>query len=119
MSLFDNTHVAHERALTGASVRQRALSENLANANVPGYQRQDVDFHGTLQRALADGGTEALERTSFAAEATGEGAVRADGGTVDVDRENALLAENGLEYQALATVIKSQSSILRTAIGGR
>ncbi len=118
MSLFDITHVALERALTGASVRQRALSENLANANTPGYQRQDVDFHGTLQRAIA-GGTPALERTSFAAQQTGDGAVRADGGTVDVDREQSELAENGLEYQALTTVIATRDAILRTAIGGR
>jgi len=117
LTLFDITHVALERALSGASVRQRALSENLANANVPGYQRQDVDFHGTLQRALADGGTDALERTSFAAEATGEGAVRADGGTVDVDREATELAENGLEYQALSTVVAARAAILRTAMG--
>ena len=118
LSLFDITHVALERALTGASVRQRALSENLANANTPGYQRQDVDFHGTLQRALA-GGTPALERTSFAAQQTGEGAVRPDGGTVDVDREATLMAQNGLEYEALAAVVRGRSSILRTAIGGR
>ena len=116
LPLFDITHVALERAMTGASVRQRALTENLANANVPGYQRRDVDFHGTLQRAMT-GGIDALERTGFAAQATGEGAVRADGGTVDVDRESTELAQNGLEYQALATVIKSHTSILRTAIG--
>jgi flagellar basal-body rod protein FlgB len=118
LSLFDITHVALERALTGASVRQRTLAENLANANVPGYQRRDVDFHGQLQRAMG-AGTPALERTSFAAETTGEGAVRPDGGTVDMDRESALLAQNGLEYEAIAAVVKGRSSILRTAIGGR
>jgi flagellar basal-body rod protein FlgB len=116
--LFDITHVALERALSGASVRQKALTENLANANVPGYQRRDVDFHGALQRALG-GGTPALERTAFAPQQTGEGAVRADGGTVDIDRETSLLAENGLEYQALATVVRSRSDILRTAMGSR
>jgi flagellar basal-body rod protein FlgB len=118
LSLFDITHVALERALSGASLRQRTLAENLANANVPGYQRRDVDFHGQLQRAMG-AGIPALERTTFAAETTGEGAVRPDGGTVDVDRESALLAQNGLEYEALAAVAKGRSTILRTAIGGR
>jgi flagellar basal-body rod protein FlgB len=118
VALFDITHVALERALSGASLRQKALTENLANANVPGYQRRDVDFHGTLQRAMG-GGTPALQRTAFSAAPTGEGAVRADGGTVDIDRETSLLAENGLEYQALATVVRSRSDILRTAMGSR
>jgi flagellar basal-body rod protein FlgB len=118
MPLFDITHVALERALSGAQLRQQTLSENLANANVPGYQRKDVDFHGTLQRAMG-AGTPALERTAFSAEATGEGAVRADGGTVDTDREATALAQNGLEYEALATILKTRDAILRSAIGGR
>lgn len=118
MPLFDITSVALERALSGASLRQQALSDNLANANVPGYQRKDVDFQSTLQRAMA-GGKPALEQTSFSIQETGEGAVRADGGTVDVDKEATSLAQNSLMYESLATVIKSRSSILRTAIGGR
>ena len=117
MPLFDITHVALERALSGASLRQQALSDNLANANVPGYQRKDVDFHGTLQRAMAGGTTAGVESTGFAAETTGDGAVRADGGTVDIDRETTELAQNGLEYQALATVVRSRSDIIRSAIG--
>jgi flagellar basal-body rod protein FlgB len=116
LPLFDITHVALERALSGAALRQQTLTENLANANTPGYQRKDVDFHGTLQRALL-GGTPGLERAGFAAQETGEGAVRADGGTVDVDREATELAENGLEYQALSTVVAARAAILRTAMG--
>jgi len=118
LPLFDITHVALERALSGASLRQRALSDNLANANVPGYQRQDVDFHGTLQRAMGAGHA-GLERTAFAISPTGEGAVRPDGGTVDVDREATELAQNGLEYQALATVIKGHADIIRSAMSKR
>ena len=102
--------------MTGASLRQKTLTENLANANTPGYQRKDVDFHGALQRAML-GGPAALERTGFAAQQTGDGAVRADGGTVDVDREQSELAENGLEYQALTSVIATRDAILRTAMG--
>jgi flagellar basal-body rod protein FlgB len=118
LPLFDITHVALERALHGASLRHRALSENLANANVPGYQRRDVDFHGTLQRAMA-GGIDAVERTSFAIQTTGAGAMQVDGTTVDVDQEAAELARNGLLYEALTTVLKGRDAILRTAIGGR
>jgi len=115
LPLFDTTTVALERALSGASLRQQALTENLANANVPGYRRQDVDFHGTLQAALA-GGRQALERTTFAAQ-TDASAMRADGGGVDVDREATLLAQNGLTYEALTAVVKGRQNILRTAIG--
>ena len=116
LPLFDITHVALERALTGASLRQKTLTENLANANTPGYQRKDVDFHTTLQSAMV-GGVSAVKQTSFSAMNTGEGAVRADGGTVDIDRESAELSENGLEYQALSTVVNARMDILRAAMG--
>ena len=45
--------------------------------------------------------------------------MRPDGGTVDPDREATLLAQNAMEYEALAAVVKGRSAILRTAIGGR
>ena len=113
--LIDSTQLALERAMEGAGLRQQALAANIANANTPGYQRQDVDFHGTLQRAMG-AGRAGLESASFAIEQTGEGSVRPDGGTVDVDREATELAQNGLEYQALATVIRGQSDIIRAAM---
>jgi flagellar basal-body rod protein FlgB len=116
LSLFDTTHIALERAMAGASLRQQTLTENLANANTPGYQRKDVDFHGALQQAMT-GGVDALKQTGFAAQQTGDGAVRPDGGTVDVDREASELAKNGLEYQALTSVISTRDSILRAAMG--
>ena len=117
MPLFDTTHVALERALSGASLRQRALAENLANANTPGFRRKDVDFHGALQRAMGDG-TASVARVAFTAQVDASaGAQRADGGTVDADREAALMAENSLESDALAAVLRGRASILRAAMG--
>ena len=114
--LFDTTQLALERSISGAAQRQEALAANIANASTPGYQRKDVDFHGALQQAMT-GGVDALKQTGFAAQQTGDGAVRPDGGTVDVDREASELAKNGLEYQALTSVISTRDSILRAAMG--
>src|SRR5690606_29086412 len=55
MSLFDSTQLALEAALRGASLRQELLTNNVANINTPGYQRQDVDFHAALRAAQAAG----------------------------------------------------------------
>ena len=48
-----------ERALSGASLRQAAIAENIANVNTPGYRRKDVDFH---DRAAAAPGTRPRRR---------------------------------------------------------
>jgi flagellar basal-body rod protein FlgB len=117
--LFDTTQLALQRAIEGAAMRQTALANNLANANTPGYQRVDVDFHSALGRALGSGtgARSALERTGFSTQTDGTGAVRADGSTVDPDAEAAKLAANALEHQAAVQVAHARISILRSAMG--
>jgi flagellar basal-body rod protein FlgB len=118
--LFDTTQLALERAIEGAGKRHEALAANLANANTPGYQRVDVDFHGALASAIGRGeeSREALDALSFAPARDGSaGAVRADGGTVDVDVESAKLAANALEHQAAVQVAHARIGILKAAMG--
>lgn len=116
MELFDNVHLALERALQGSGLRHTALAENLANVNTPGYRRRDVDFHSALQAAMP-GGKSALAATSLQVTTDPAAPMRADGNSVDVDAEAAQLAQNGLEYQALTQVLKTRDDILRSAMG--
>ena len=121
--LFDTTQLALVRTIEGAATRQSALAANLANANTPGYQRVDVDFHGTLAAPLGErGGLErraAVDRAAFGTGPGGEGPVRMDGGTVDVDAESARLAANALEHQAAVTIARARVDILGAAMGTR
>jgi flagellar basal-body rod protein FlgB len=120
--LFDTTQAALEASIAGASQRQQALAANLANANTPGYQRVDVDFHSTLAAALGDGDGSAdavsrLQHSAFAPQVDASGATRADGSTVDIDSESAKLAENALEHQAAVQVAHARIGILKAAMG--
>lgn len=116
MQLFDTIHVALERAMQGSTMRQEALSENLANVNTPGYRRKDVDFHSALQAAMP-AGRDAVETVPVAEQVDNAAPMRADGNSVDVDAESANLAENALEYQALSSILNARGDILRTAMG--
>ncbi len=116
MQLFDTIHVALERAMQGSTMRQEALSENLANVNTPGYRRKDVDFHSALQAAMPLG-REAVAGVPVAEQVDNASPMRPDGNSVDVDAESANLAENALEYQALSSVLNARGDILRTAMG--
>ena len=118
--LFDTTQLALERAISGASVRQQALSANIANADTPGYRRVDVDFHGALAAAMSQGtnAPAALAQTSFAPQTDASaGAVRADGSTVDIDAESAKLAQNTLDQETAVSALHTQMAILRSAMG--
>ena len=118
--LIDTTQLALERTISGAAQRHEALAANLANANTPGYQRVDVDFHGALASAVSRGeeSQQALHSLSFSpARDASAGAVRADGSTVDVDSESAKLAANALEHQAAVQVAHARIGILKAAMG--
>jgi flagellar basal-body rod protein FlgB len=116
VSLFDNTQLGLERAISGAAMRQEVLANNLANAETPGFQRSDVDFHTTLAQAMKTGDATSIESTSFSAQQDPQ-TLRADGNGVDIDVESANMAKNGLEYEALVSVAKARIGILKSAMG--
>jgi len=118
MDLFDTTQYALNRAIAGTAVRQAAISNNLANADTPGYQRQDVDFHSALRSAIGQG-NDAVNAVEPAVQTDPTSALRYDGSNIDVDKENAAMAENGLEQEALVSVAKARVDILKTALGVR
>ena len=116
MELYDTTQLALQKAIEGAAARQQAIAANLANANTPGYQRVDVDFHQTLRNAMASGGA-GLRGATFSPQRDATAQVRADGSTVDPDVESATQARNGLEYEALVQISKARIDILQSALG--
>jgi flagellar basal-body rod protein FlgB len=115
MDIFDPTQLDLTAAIRGAGTRQTAISQNIANANVPGYQRKDVDFHATLARAMEDG--QSPDGIGFSVQTDPSAPLRADGNSVDIDAESAKLAENGLEYEALVSVARGRIDIIDAAMG--
>jgi len=114
MALVDSTQQVLEAAMRGSWMRQTALTNNLANAETPGFKRQEVNFESTLQSAI-DGG-QPIDQLEFQAE-TVPIESGPNGGAVSVDQESARLAENGLDYQALTEVVGARNTIMRSAIG--
>ncbi|MCC6382389.1 MAG: flagellar basal body rod protein FlgB [Dehalococcoidia bacterium] len=129
--LGDTTTRTATAWLHGLSRRQEAISNNIANIDTPGYQREEVSFETALGRALAGhpsplrvtdprhfsaspqaAGGLGLERTQQLASA------RRDGNTVDVDQEMVDLAETQMRYQAAASAISTHLETIRTAIRG-
>lgn len=99
--------------------RQQVMSHNLANANTPGYIRQDVDFSRQLADLAKDGTTE-----DFAAlrprlvEDHSRPTSRLDGNNVEAAGEMGEMMQNGILYELLARAFSTRASILRMAIDG-
>src|SRR6202044_154194 len=102
MSLADTTQLALDTAMRGAWTRQTLLTNNIANAETPGYQREELNFQGALREALASGQSPTEVPLPPQVQPASAGT---EGNGVDVDQENAQLAENGLEYEAIVQVM--------------
>jgi flagellar basal-body rod protein FlgB len=111
---IDITQATLEAAMRGASLRQTLLTDNIVNAETPGYQRQDVNFQATLAGALESG--QALEGVAFAPEVQ-QGVAGPNGNGVNLDQEATQLAKNGLDYQALTQILGARDTTMRAAMG--
>lgn len=117
--------------LDAQATRQRAHSQNIANAETPGYQALAVSFEGQLDKAIKNAGLplNATHAGHLAAPAsqTDEarivmrpgGAARLDGNNVDIDSEMSLLAETSIRYQSLTQLVSRKLALLKTIASGR
>lgn len=113
MSLLDNTQLALESAMSGSLMRQSLLANDLANADTPGFQPEDVNFQSTLQQAMSAG--ESPSDVTFTPYTESQ-VTQSNGNGVDSDTVNADIAENGLLYDDLTQVAAAREGILETAM---
>lgn len=99
--------------MSGSMQRGTLLTNNLANADTPDYQPQDINFQQTLASAIQQG--QPLTAVSYqpftATQVNGP-----DGNGVDAAQTSADVAENGLLYQELVQVATARNGIIQAAI---
>ncbi|MDF2820733.1 MAG: hypothetical protein K0R15_1174 [Clostridiales bacterium] len=102
---FKNIDV-YSKAINATSLRQQAISSNIANVDTPGYKRQDVIFESMLQDALKMNGNNVkkINLDSISPKLVTDRSnmsYRMDKNNVDIDTETAAAAKNQLRYNAL------------------
>ena len=99
--------------MSGSMLRQSLLTNDLANADTPGFKPEDVNFQQTLASAMK--GAQSPSSVSFTPYV--ENVTNSqDGNGVDSDTVNANIAENGLLYQDLTQIVAAREEILKTAM---
>lgn len=105
------TSLALESALDGLAMRQRAIANNVANVNTPGYHARRVDFESALSRSIADGNGHSSATTSTSLEPT-----RLDGSNVNLDTETLSNIDTVLRYQFATQAASGPLNSIRTAL---
>jgi flagellar basal-body rod protein FlgB len=136
MSLFPKVVGTLEQSMQAANLRHQVIANNIANANVPGFQASEVTFEEHLKAALD--GNEPVEEPGLQGLVTEPGHIpigttvrhsgllpqittstmtmRQDGNNLDVEAEMAKLAANQLWYQSLVRSVSDEFNRLRVAI---
>ena len=115
--LQDITQVVLAKALDASALRHRAIANNLANVETPGYTRQDVSFEDQLGSALNQPDSEdTVQQLQPNLISDSNEPVRENGNNVDVDKEMAKLAENTIQYESVLQSLTIKGGMLRTAI---
>ena len=107
---------------------KRVLTNNIANVDTPNYKRQDVEFTTYLKSALEQAGTPASTLTQKVNEANLSGittrtytenttlSYRMDGNNVDLSTENAELAAEQINYNALIDSMNNEFTRMKAVL---
>lgn len=90
--IFDSTMASLEKGISHTTRTQEIISQNLANANTPGYVAKKFDK--VLERAVE----------------------RREGGSVNLEEEMAAMAQNSGRHSAYLKLLTSKLAILRSVI---
>lgn len=128
MNLFSNINLL-DQALNYSSLKQKVISQNIANVDTPNYQAKDVSFKAVLQNEVGQN-FQALRTDPRHLDFSGSGSgasqivtrpnvqYNSNGNSVDVDQEMSDLATNQIYYDALAELVNSKFASLQNVIRG-
>lgn len=127
--MFKNTFAnidLFNKSLSASWMRNKAISNNIANVNTPNYKREDVSFEDVLKRSLDKNSiklqTSDSRHINFTSNLTpiytkdSDTAFRKDGNNVNIDTEMAKLAENQIKYNALTRQLNDTFKRIKMAI---
>ena len=135
----DGVMPALEKMLAFTQARHRVLAENIANVDTPGYKTKHLDpkaFQHALREALDSrkktgssefriSGTDQVKQDEFGrlnftpSEKPAENILFHDQTNIRIEKQMAMLAENGMMHQAITELLNNRLKSLTKAIHGR
>lgn len=128
MNLFGGTISNLEYGLKYSTLKNKVIAQNIANVDTPNYKAKDVSFNKMLsdatEKAISAYRTD-VRHYDFKTKVSTPGVFSIDnyryrhnGNGVDMDKEQASLAENTIYYNALIERIGGKFDSLNAVIKG-
>ena len=127
--MFKKTYLL-QHSLDASWLRNKVISNNIANVDTPDFKRQKVQFEEFLSQSIDNKavrgtmtnekhipvGAGSIGRLSAKVVTDNSASMRLDGNNVDIESEMAQMAKNNIMYNALIQKISGEFSKLKTAI---
>lgn len=105
------------KALGKATERHSLLLTNIANANVPGYKRKDMDFNIQIDQASSNSKQQLKGHLNDIRSHSNSGTtMRVDGNNVDLEHEVFSIAETESRYNILTELADRQFKDIKNVI---
>lgn len=116
---FDNALGVHPHTLNLRAERSKVIAGNLANVDTPGFKARDFDFQAALAQVelrhqphtSSSAGAELMYRNPY------NNSI--DGNTVELGVEQAMFAQNAMDFETSLTFLNMKFRGLSTAITGQ
>ena len=105
-----------QNSLDALWLRQKVISDNLANEDTPGYKAKSVEFEKLLQSAVDSADPDKITEVKARVVQDNATTMREDGNNVDVDAQSIELARTQLQYETLVQSISSEISRMKYVI---
>ncbi|KAA6453600.1 flagellar basal body rod protein FlgB [Bacillus swezeyi] len=127
MDIFSGTIHRLEGALEQANVKQKVITNNLANVDTPNYKAKRVSFKNVLNEESSRLNAIKTDyrhidfknnESNYSVVSSNQTSYQENGNNVDIDKEMSDMAKNQIQYQALVERMSGKLNSLKTAITG-
>ncbi len=106
-----------EAGIRAENLRQKAIANNIANLETPGYRRIDVEFEQLLAKALGSSGTVDLSEIGPQIYRPKQTPVKSNGNDVNLETEVGQMVKNTLRHKTYIRLLTKKYGQMELAIG--
>jgi flagellar basal-body rod protein FlgB len=116
MSGTNNVTDLIEAGINSETLRQKAISNNIANLETPGYRRYDVSFEELLSNAMNSSGSVNLDDIEPEFYQPMQNPVKLNGNDVNLESEVGQMIKNSLRHTAFIRLLNKKYQQIESAM---
>ena len=116
MSKTENIMDLINAGIKAETLRQKAIANNVANLETPGYRRVDVKFEELLAKCLRSNGEFDLKEVEAQIYQPKETPVKSNGNDVNLEAEVGQMIKNTLRHKAFIRLLSKKYSQIELAM---